>query len=718
MSNSTLPVTAVKGVGKARASCLSALGIESVGDLVTFYPRAYEYRGNVKTLDAATDGEKQSVVLTVATEPKVTLIRRGMSLLKFRAYDESGSAEIIYFNQDYMKDRFALGETYRFFGKVEKKGNVREKEKISMPSPAAEKVETTADALPPLTPVYRLTAGLTQNALNGYVKTALALCENDRTDEILPAETVLDENLCTHAYAIRNIHAPESGEALAAAKKRLIFEEFFLFALGSRLSLYAARESGAPVCVSGDLSELTSLLPYSLTRSQEKVIREIKDDMAKSVPMHRLVCGDVGSGKTICAFAALFAAARSGKQAALMVPTEILATQHYTELEVLFAKLGIRVSFLSGSLTAAKKRHIKELLASHETDIVVGTHALITENVEFADLGLVVTDEQHRFGAAQRDSLAKKGNHAHTLVMSATPIPRSLAMTIYGDLDLSVIDEMPKGRQKVDTFAVDESYRERLNAFISKLVNQGGQVYVVCPAVEDASGDADGDESSEIDMRLIGEGVFRFDSEGECAPPPLKSAVEYSKKLAASLPDCRVALVHGKMKSREKDDVMNRFAKGDIDVLVSTTVIEVGVNVPNACLMIVENAERFGLSQLHQLRGRVGRGARKSYCVLVSDSVSKAARERIDIIKSTSDGFEIANKDLAMRGPGDFIGSADGIRQSGALRFRLADMCSDAELLTRSFNAAKALLTADPNLEKHSSLREAAEKFVGSAKVC
>lgn len=704
-------------MGKARAACLSALGIERIGDLVTFYPRAYEHRGNIKTLTETKDGEKQSVVLTVATEPKVTLIKRGMSLLKFRAYDESGSAEIIYFNQDYMKGRFSLGETYRFFGKIEKKGGVHGKEKISMASPVTEKVETTADALPPLTPVYRLTAGLTQNVVSGYVKTALALCENELMDEILPAETVLGENLCSHTYAIRNIHAPESCDALAAAKKRLIFEEFFLFALGSRLSLSAARESGAPVCTSGDLTELTSLLPYSLTRSQEKVICEIRDDMSKNVPMHRLVCGDVGSGKTICAFAALFIAARSGKQAALMAPTEILATQHYTELEALFTKLGIKVSFLSGSLTAAKKKHIKELLISHETDIVVGTHALITENVEFADLGLVITDEQHRFGAAQREALAKKGAHAHTLVMSATPIPRSLAMTIYGDLDLSVIDEMPKGRQKVDTFAVDESYRDRLNAFIGKLVKQGGQVYVVCPAIEDTACDDSG-KSEEIDMRLIGEGVFIFDSDGECSPPPLKSAVEYSKKLTETLPRCRVALVHGKMKSREKDDIMNRFAKGDIDVLVSTTVIEVGVNVPNACLMIVENAERFGLSQLHQLRGRVGRGARKSYCVLVSDSNSKPARERIDIIKNTSDGFEIADKDLAMRGPGDYIGSSDEIRQSGVLRFRLADMCSDAELLTRSFGAAKAILDIDPSLENHVSLREEAEKFIGSAKVC
>lgn len=705
MKNYEKSVNTLRGIGKTREALLCAIGIKTLGDLCAYYPRAYEHRGRILPLSEAADGAKHSVILTVASEPRRVLIRRGMSLVKFRACEPSGgrSAEIVYFNQDYMRNNFTLGETYRFFGKVEKTG-APGREKFSLSSPVAERVISSPSELPPLYPIYRLTASLTQNAISGYVRAALA--ETGASDGLfegsndLPRELVEKRGLCSHSFALQNIHFPESLEALSSAKKRLIYEEFFLFALSVKLGGITERKSshGAPICRAGELSELTALLPYRLTGAQERAIADIHADMGCDTPMKRLICGDVGCGKTIIAAAALFFAVRSGFRAALMAPTEILAAQHYADLEPLFARLGIRVVYLSGSLTAAKKRKAREALAAGEADIVIGTHALISDGVELPGLGLVVTDEQHRFGALQREALEGKGSHPHTLVMSATPIPRSLALTLYGDLDVSIVDMMPSGRQKVDTFVVDESYRARLNAFISKLVREGGQVYIVCPSIEESARDEEeGEDPFEIDLSLIGEGVFRVDLGDACAEaekekrtlPPLKSAKKYAEELTAALPGHRIALVHGKMKSSEKDAVMRSFAEGETDILVSTTVIEVGVNVPNACLMIVENAERFGLSQLHQLRGRVGRGSRRSYCVLVSDTTSAVAKERLTTLKNCSSGFEIAEKDLELRGPGDFVRSVGGeIRQSGELRFRLADMCTDAALMQAAFDDA------------------------------
>lgn len=698
-------VTAIRGIGKTRETILSAIGIKTLGDLCAYYPRAYEHRGNILPLSEAVDGGKHSVILTVATEPKRVLIRRGMSLVKFRACEPAGgkSAEVVYFNRDYMRECFELGETYRFFGKVEKTG-APGREKYSLSSPISEKVTGTPEELPPLYPVYKLTSSLTRNAISGYIKTALE--ETDYNDgrfvapNDLPKEIVKKHDLCSHSFALKNIHFPESIETLSRAKKRLIYEEFFLFALAIKRGKIKESDLShlAPPLRCGDLEELTSLLPYHLTSAQERAISDIHSDISRDIPMHRLVQGDVGCGKTMVAAAAIFFAARSGYQSALMAPTEILASQHFDELSPLFEKLGIHAVYLSGSLTAAKKRKAREMLISGEADIVIGTHALLSAGVDFRNLGLVVTDEQHRFGALQREALEAKGSHPHTLVMSATPIPRSLALTLYGDLDLSVIDEMPSGRQKVDTFTVDESYRKRLNGFIMKCVKDGGQAYIVCPSIDEIEPDdgySDGENNEfEIDLSLIGEDFFRvdFDTEKEEKrhAPPLKSAKKYAAELAAALPEIKVSLVHGKMRSAEKDEIMRSFLSGDIDVLVSTTVIEVGVNVPNACLMVVENAERFGLSQLHQLRGRVGRGNRKSYCILVSDSISYQAKERLNAIKSTSDGFVIAEKDLEMRGPGDFIKRIDGeIRQSGELRFRLADMCTDAQLLHEAFEDAE-----------------------------
>lgn len=702
------PVTKLKNVGPARAAALARMGINTVGDLIRLYPRSYEHRGDIKLLTETADGEKSALLLVVATAPKKALIKRGMSLLKFRAYDDSATAEITYFNQDYLADKFSVGNVFRFYGRIERKSRASGKDVFSLSSPVAELVRTEPQALPPLVPIYPLAHPLTQNIVSKLTEEALGVYFSEAHKDPLPPEMLVKNELPSRSFALKNIHAPASLTALAAAKKRLIFDEFFLFSLGLAFSGRRSKKEGLAPLLKGDITPLTGLLPYSLTVAQMRAIGEIEKDMARNVPMQRILVGDVGSGKTVCAAAAMLIAVQSGKQAALMAPTEILATQHFNDLAPIFGKLGISVTLLTGSATAAEKRKIYASLREEDpdkrTDIVIGTHALISEGVDFSDLGLVITDEQHRFGVKQRSALTEKGKHAHMLVMSATPIPRSLALTLYGDLDISVIDEMPPGRQRVDTFAVGESYRERLLAFIEKLTGEGGQVYIVCPAVEDKD-----EENDEGDIELYridwnSESLLAF--EPQSSTPPLKSAVKYAGELGERFPSLNIAFVHGKMKAADKDAVMADFSSGKIDVLVSTTVIEVGVNVPNACLMIVENAERFGLSQLHQLRGRVGRGDRKSYCVLVSDSEGERARARLETMKNMYDGFAIAEKDLAMRGPGDFLQSASGggIRQSGGLRFRLADMCSDADLFTSAFSSARELLKSDPELSEHSQL--------------
>ncbi len=709
------PVTQLKSVGKVRAEALARLGVGSVGDLIGLYPRAYENRGDIKLLSETVNGEKSALCLTVATQPKKALIKRGMSLLKFRAYDESGTAEIVYFNQDFLADKFGLGETFRFYGKVDRKKMPSGKDVFSLSSPAAEQVKENVGELAPFHPIYPLTPPLNQNLMGKLVSEALTYLCGDAASDFIPDDIKMRNGLAGRSFALRTIHAPLSMRELEAAKKRLIFEELFLFSLGTAFAGKRQRPTfGTVICAENDISDLLAILPYEMTGAQKRVIEEIKADLASGTPMNRLVCGDVGCGKTVVAAAAMLIAVRSGKQAALMAPTEILATQHYGDLEKIFSSLGIKTALLCGSTTRAEKRRIYEALSESDPekriDIVIGTHALISEGVTFSSLGLVVNDEQHKFGVRQRSALGEKGEKdkkVHMLVMSATPIPRSLALTLYGDLDLSVIDEMPPGRQRVDTFAVDEGYRERLLAFIRKLTGEGGQVYVVCPAVEETETEEDmSDYEGDIFMSEISTSeAFSLYFEEKKSRPELKSAVKYAEELGERLPDKKIAFVHGKMKAHEKDAVMQDFAAGRIDVLVSTTVIEVGVNVPNACLMIVENAERFGLSQLHQLRGRVGRGSRKSYCVLVSDSKSERARQRLDAMKKTYDGFTIAEKDLEMRGPGDFVASSSGsVRQSGALRFKLADMLLDGELFRCAIEEARGLLETDPMLEAHSRL--------------
>lgn len=672
------PITALHGVGAVRAEAYHKLGICLAGDLLWHFPRSYENRGDVKTLAEATVGEKQALAMTIATKPTVARIRRGFTILKFRAFDATGTCEISYFNQDYLKNTFLVGEEYRFYGKLEKKGD-----RFFMSSPAH---EPTGGAKPlmPLFPIYPSAEGLTQKQIKSGVHEVLSAAESDLRDH-LPEELRLKNRLSALLPALRGIHMPESYEELIAAKRRLVYDELFLFALSLRLSANRERQTGAPIFRNNDLAPFLALLPYTLTGAQSRAVAQILSDMAKDTPMNRILVGDVGCGKTVCAAAALYVAVKNGAQAALMVPTEILARQHAADLAPLLEKLGIRVTLLLGALTEKQKRMAREAIAAGETDVVIGTQALISEGVEFSSLGLVVIDEQHRFGVNQRAWLTEKGKHVHTLVMSATPIPRTLALTVYGGLDISKIDEIPPGRQKVDTFFVGESYRERLEAFIRKQVAEGGSVYIVCPAVEETD-----EEEGDLLLSEIGELLLPEEK------PPLKSAVNYTKELSERHPDLRISFVHGKMKSADKDKVMRAFSEGEIDVLVSTTVIEVGVNVPNACLMIVENADRFGLSQLHQLRGRVGRGTRKSYCVLVSDTKGENAVKRLKTMCATNDGYEIAETDLKLRGPGDFLRpmASAGIRQSGGTDFRIADLCEDGDMLIHAFADAEEFLSA------------------------
>ncbi len=672
------PITALHGVGAVRAEAYRKLGIYNAGDLLWHFPRSYENRGDIKLLAEAVEGEKQAFLLTVATKPTVARIKRGMSILKFRAFDATGTCEMIYFNQDFLKNTFEVGKEYRFYGKLEKKAS-----RYSMSSPAHEEVRE-GKSLMPLFPVYPSSEGLTQTQIKAGIREVLSAAECELRDH-LPDDIRLGNRMPALLTALRGIHTPTSYAEVVSAKRRLAYDELFLFALALRLSANRERQTGAPVCSENDISAFLSLLPYCLTRAQSRAVSEILADMEKDTPMNRILVGDVGCGKTVCAAAALYVAVKNGYQAALMVPTEILARQHAADLAPLFEKLGIRVTLLLGALTEKQKRSAREAIATHGTDIVIGTQALISEGVDFSSLGLVVIDEQHRFGVNQRSWLTEKGEHVHTLVMSATPIPRTLALTVYGGLDISKIDELPPNRQTVDTFFVGESYHERLEVFIRKQVAEGGSVYIVCPAVEEAD-----DEDGDLLLSELGESLPERKT-------PLKSAVAYTKELSEKLPDLRISFVHGKMKSAEKDKVMRAFSEGEVDVLVSTTVIEVGVNVPNACLMIVENADRFGLSQLHQLRGRVGRGTRKSYCVLVSDTKGENAVKRLKTMCRTNDGYEIAETDLKLRGPGDFLRPAAnmGIRQSGGTDFRIADLCEDGDMLLRAFDDAAAFLDAN-----------------------
>ncbi len=698
----TTPITELNGVGKVRAAQLSKLGISTVGDLIYYFPRAYEKRGEIRLLSEYDAERSCAYLLTVATEVRTANIRRGLSISKLRAFDESGSIEITFFNSPFVKDVFHIGSTFRFWGKISVQKN-----RLQLSNP---KYEPYVEGLPlaDFVPIYPLTEGISSKQIDKLIKSAI----NDILPEIIdpiPDNIRLDNSLATLTYAIKNAHFPESDQALIRAQRRLAFDEMLYFGIGISMSA-SQKKKGEGINLSPcSLTPLTDLLPYELTTSQKQAINDVyrdcvigKDGVVS--PMARIIVGDVGCGKTICATASAYIAAKSGYQTALMVPTEILARQHFAELSDLLGRLGIKVELLLGSTTQKEKRRIRDALALGAVDVIVGTHALISDGVDFANLGLVITDEQHRFGVGQRAKLKEKSKKAHLLVMSATPIPRTLALTMYGDLDISRITEMPKGRQRVETFVVNEGYRLRVNDFIRKQVALGGQCYIVCPSIEKNE-----DEESYIVDYSTGEVI----SESSLN---LKSAVDFSEELRTAMPDISIEVLHGKMKPAEKDKIMSSFASGEVKVLVSTTVIEVGVNVPNACLMIVENAERFGLSQLHQLRGRVGRGKRKSYCILVSDISSPKSRERLEVMRTTYDGFEIAEKDLLLRGPGDFFSSVpdNNLRQSGGFEFKYASLCDSADLLNTAFAVAKSIVESDPKLELevHAELKKETDRRI------
>lgn len=695
------PVKDLYGVGDKIEKVLHSAGLFTVNDMLYYFPRAYQNRGDVKEL-ANEDcyEEYHSYILTVASEPTVAMVKRGMTLLKFRAFDDTGKVNITYFNQNYLRDVFHTGSTFRFWGKV-----TREKRTLYMTSPSYEPI-SPIKTLDPLIPVYPLFHGMNQRLFAKLQEEILASVPT-MVKDFLPEDIRLDYSLPTLQTALKNIHAPSSEDALERAIKRLTFDELFLFALSLSKIKTVHKNSHAPALFDVDCSPLLALLPYSPTNAQKKAIKEIEGDMCdvdgtgRRVAMNRIVVGDVGSGKTLIATTSAYITCKNGYQCALMAPTEILATQHYESMKPLFEKLEISCELLTGSTSRKEKNQTLAKLKSGEIQFIIGTHALIQDGVEFKNLALAITDEQHRFGAKQRSSLSDKGLFSHTLVMSATPIPRTLSFMMYGDLDISLIDEMPPGRKKVNTYVVDEGYRTRLNGFIKKQVDEGHQVYIVCPSVEEKKEDVDNFSDYDPFASLFDEGL-----------PPLKAAVEYAEHLKNEVfPEYNIAFLHGKMKGKEKDAIMMDFAEGRIQVLVSTTVIEVGVNVPNATLMIVENAERFGLSQLHQLRGRVGRGATQSYCVLVSDSKNERSVERLNIIKTIYDGYTIAERDLHMRGPGDFFSASSSVRQSGQLDLGIAKNCSDTKLLHSAFEYAKGLLEKDPDLssECHALLKERVE---------
>ena len=673
MADLNTDIRYIKGIGEKKALALHKLGVFTLRDLISFFPRKYDDRTQYRPIALALDGESVCIRAIVADTPRLTRIRRGLDLVKFKAVDDSGIVDITYFNQSYVKDNIRRGESYVFFGKMEVKGAHR-----SMVNPVYETEGKENGVTGRIVPIYRMSAGLNQRSILQAVRQGLDEC-GEQLPDILPEGLRLRCGLAPARYAYENIHFPADFGALELARRRLIFEELFVLACAlGRMRGQRVREGGIPIRES-DLAEFWATLPFSPTGAQRRAVSQAVEDLNSGGVMNRLVQGDVGSGKTLVAAALIWYVWKSGLASAFMAPTEILADQHYHTLSGMLEPLGLRVGKLTGAMSAKEKREVKAALKDGQIDLIIGTHALFSQDVEYTNLGLVVTDEQHRFGVGQRSALIGKGQRPHVLVMSATPIPRTLALIIYGDLDVSIIDELPPGRQKVDTFAVNESYRSRLNGFIRKLCGEGRQVFVVCPMVE----------------------------ENEELPTPLKSAEEHAKELAAAFPDLRVACVHGKMKPKDKDAVMAAFVAGETDILVSTTVIEVGVDVPNAALMIVENAERFGLSQLHQLRGRVGRGQHKSWCILVSDADSDEVKARLGIMTKTNDGFKISEEDLRLRGPGDFFGA----RQHGLPETHIADLGADADTLQRAQQEATLLLSADPELQKPENrlLRERVE---------
>ena len=650
----------LKGVGPARVEVLNKLNLYTVRDIVEYFPRTYEDRGTYKKIGELVDGETTTFKAVLASSVNETRIRKNMTIYKAIAKDDTGSIILTWFNQPYVKKQLKTDGEYAFYGKIKNTLG-----RIEIQSPVFEEIGKEKNT-GRIVPVYPLTNGITQNVFRTIVENATNEMRN-KYAEALPEWVRVQNNLVDINYAMKNIHFPDTLQDFEKARYRLAFEELLVMQLGLLRFKIAGEKNYEGISFNKDekMDELLSTLPYKLTNAQMRVWREIDNDMKSEKSMNRLVQGDVGSGKTVVATLAMFKAVRNGYQAALMAPTSILARQHYEGISKMLKPFGIIVELLTGDVTKKNKTLILDRLKSGEIDILIGTHALIEDNVEFKNIGLVITDEQHRFGVRQRKILSSKGQKTDTLVMTATPIPRTLAIILYGDLDISIIDELPPGRQKIDTYAVRRNLEDRINNFVKKEISAGRQAYVVCPLVE---------ESEEMS------GV-----------KSVTEQLEYYKKV---FDEYRVEMLHGKMRPKEKDEIMTRFKNAEIDILISTTVIEVGVDVPNATMMVIENAERFGLAQLHQLRGRVGRGKFKSYCILKYDSKSDIVQKRMDIMQKTNDGFVISEKDLELRGPGDFFGT----KQHGLPEFKIANLFVDVPILKKAQVVANTILEDDPNL--------------------
>lgn len=663
----------LKGVGERRAALFNKKGIKTVEDLLYYFPRSHEDRSETKEIENCMEGETVCVSVTVFSPVKDTQVRRNLLVSTMAVCDSTGALNIVWYNNRYVKGRFMTGDEYIMYGKI-----TRSRGKLEMVNPVYEK-KGDERFTGKIVPLYPLTEGLTQKLLQSSME--LAIKDTGRLEEYIPSEIRDKYNIVELNYAMKNIHFPDDYESYNIARERFVFEELLIL----QLALLSKRDDNTSregvvfediLCV----QDFVSSLPFPLTGAQRKTLDEILGDCHSGKMMNRLVQGDVGSGKTAVAAAAIYTAVKNGHQAAMMVPTEILAVQHMETLSEFFKDKGITVVMLTGSMKTKEKRLVRDMISLGAADVVVGTHAIIQGTVEFKDLALVVADEQHRFGVGQRSKLAAKGNSPHMLIMSATPIPRTLALILYGDLDISIIDELPPGRKPVKTYAVGESMRKRIFAFLEKNVLAGGQAYVVCPLIEET-------EKSD-----------------------LQNAQMLAQKLQEMFPDFCVGLMHGKMKPKLKEEVMNSFVNGEIKILVSTTVIEVGVNVPNANTMVIENAERFGLSQLHQLRGRVGRGNEQAFCILFAHGNNEVTKKRMETMCISNDGFYISEQDLKLRGPGDFFGT----RQHGLPEMKIANLFEDVNILEKSQKAAREIMDEDMRLSsnKYRGLKKRADKII------
>ena len=650
----------VKNVGPSRVKLLNKLNINTLQDLITYFPRNYEDRGVAKRLSDCIDGEEVLIKGVAITKVQEIFARR-LKMYKIVVRDGETPCTIIWYNQSYLKNVIKIGHTYNFYGKVEIKLG-----RYEMKSPIFDESGENKNT-GKIIPIYPLTYGISQNTIRKIIENGINEVYG-HLEETLPDYILEQFKLMNINEAIKKVHFPDNKSDFIKARYRLVFEELLSFqlALLKIKENYKNYEQGIEFNKSVKMSDVINILPFGLTRAQLRVLEEIDIDMGSSKPMNRLLQGDVGSGKTVVSEIAAYKAVKSKYQVAILAPTAILATQHYENFQKILGQFGIRIELLISAITKKNKQELKERLKNGEIDVLIGTHAMLEDDVEFKNLGLVVTDEQHRFGVKQRAKISAKGNNPDVIVMSATPIPRTLALILYGDLDISIIDELPPNRKKIDTFAVGKDMENRINAFITKQIEQGRQCYIVCPLVE---------ENEEMD---------------------LKSVTELAEKLKQeTFPQFRVEILHGKMKPKEKDQIMLQFKNKEIDILISTTVIEVGVDVPNANIMVIENAERFGLAQLHQLRGRVGRGEYQSYCILKFEGRGKVVQERMKIMCQTNDGFIISEKDLELRGSGDFFGTA----QHGIPEMKIANLFEDIDVLKKVQRLANQIIVEDPKIE-------------------